>query len=471
MKIYTKQDNFTLYEGNMLDMLSEIEENSIDSIVTDPPYELNFMGKTWDKSGIAFQKETWEKCLSVLKPGGYLVAFGGSRTFHRIACAIEDAGFEIREIISWIYGSGMPKSMNIGLAIDKRNGVDGEIIGYRNHQDFNAVGQYQNQISGINKRSFGQMSNVERIDTPIYKSTNEFDDWWTGLKPAYEPIIIARKPCEGSVIDNVLKYRVGGMNIGECRIEHNEETKYTNRQGRSEDCVFNSNTCGINNEQNHLASADERGRFPSNVILSYDDESEEEVCKGFPITKSTGGSGETSIKSGLSGDRVYNGGWNHEVIGSHLGGLGDEGSAARYFYCAKASVKDREEGLDDFVAKKVENEDSTAVFRKNIHPTVKPTELMQYLVRLVTPKKGTVLDPFNGSGSTGKACMWENKERNAEYQYIGIELTSEYLPIAKARIEYVSKVTVNTKEQLAEQVKNSAKVENRLLNMINKNKS
>jgi hypothetical protein len=208
MKIYTKQDNFTLYEGNMLDMLSEIEENSIDSIVTDPPYELNFMGKTWDKSGIAFQKETWEKCLSVLKPGGYLVAFGGSRTFHRIACAIEDAGFEIREIISWIYGSGMPKSMNIGLAIDKRNGVDGEIIGYRNHQDFNAVGQYQNQISGINKRSFGQMSNVERIDTPIYKSTNEFDDWWTGLKPAYEPIIIARKPCEGSVDENQPTYEI-----------------------------------------------------------------------------------------------------------------------------------------------------------------------------------------------------------------------------------------------------------------------
>ena len=180
MELYSEAEAYKLYYGDMLDLDQVIKPNSIDSIITDPPYELNFMGKGWDKSGIAFDSESWRKCYEVLKPGGYLLAFGGSRTFYRIACAIEDAGFEIRDTIMWLYGSGFPKALNIGLAIDQKNGIESPII--------------------------------------IRQAQNEWAGWRTALKPSFEPIIMARKPCDGSCTDNVLKYGVGGLNIDECRI-------------------------------------------------------------------------------------------------------------------------------------------------------------------------------------------------------------------------------------------------------------
>ena len=463
MKLYSENKEYKLYQGNMLDMLEVIEPNSIDSIVTDPPYELNFMNKGWDNSGIAFRKETWEKCLAVLKPGGYLLAFGGSRTFHRIACAIEDAGFEIRDTICWLYGSGFPKSMNIGLAIDKKNGVKSEIGGIKQgHEDFvgrktNGHMQFDGGMSGFDRPWMHDEEKREAYHynkLPTSESAKQWQGWGTSLKPSFEPIIVARKPCEGSCIDNVLKYGVGGINIDECRIplSSNEPDNRVRT-----DSVMHTDGEKMWYGENGYAGKDvkvykDNGRFPANTILTYDENTKEEVCSGcsgFPYTISSGGSGEKSVASGLNG-KVYMGGWSHDKAGEHLGGLGDSGSASRYFYCAKASKKDRDEGLDEFEEKRkagcgydlgylnagegMFKERQT--LKKNTRPTVKPTDLMQYLVRLVTPTGGTVLDPFNGSGSTGKAVIYENVERGKNYKYIGIELTEEYLPISKARIEY-----------------------------------
>lgn len=432
-------DKFKVINGNMLEELDKLDENSVDSIVTDPPYELNFMGKGWDNAGISFSKETWEKCLRVLKPGGHLLAFGGSRTFHRIAVAIEDAGFEIRDTIMWIYGSGFPKSMNIGIELDKRNGVESEVI---------ASGR-----GGVSSRAFQSEENTTSGEYEIKRAKNKWNGWGTQLKPSYEPIIVARKPLDGSILDNIEKYNVGGLNIDGCRIEHNEEVKTTNRQSRQDGTVFDNNNSGFDSSKLKMASANPDGRFPNNVILTYDDTDKDEVIRtgkdgGFPYT-SGGNRHNTAIRQS---DK--NSGYGFDI--NTRNEYADSGSAARYFYCAKASKKDREEGLDYFPSKAMyvaDNEHGNLgafyvkksggdmgdeQVRKNIHPTVKPTELMQYLVRLVTPKDGTVLDPFTGSGTTGKAVAYENNERNANYKFIGIELSTEYAEIAKARITYAN---------------------------------
>lgn len=722
----------------MLDMLEVIEPNSMDAIITDPPYELNFMNKGWDNSGIAFQKETWEKCYGVLKPGAYLLAFGGTRTFHRIACAIEDAGFEIRDTIMWLYGcysedtqvltdkgwkffynldksehilqwnkdtnklswikplnyfeydideemylfenrhisqlvtknhkvacqvkkrrkpfseyqlveaqnimpswilnfplageldggiteddayiigwwltdawkhkdgkacmfsqskpdtlkklkgwfdshgvqyseyvkhsknpkhkdehifyvtgelanklltnysdreipwsvlmwdtasrknlleglmdgdgshhngeyssvfwskkqerldvvqalcvslnyrafvadkggvvfntahnstqtqtrhhkdkvaykgkvycletetgafvvrrngkafisgnSGFPKSMNIGKFVDKREGNERQKTGRILHhaQKGVAVAEERGAVGG---GSFG----IEHYEEETI-GTSVWEGWGTCLKPAYEPIIVARKPCEGSIVDNVLKYGVGGINIDGCKFSGEDSTKQ-----------------------------DSRGRFPANVILTYDESDKDEVCGGMPEGDRNG-----------SISKPYD--MNNLVYGNYgqcntFEAYEDSGSASRYFYCAKATLRDREEGLEEIEAQsdfvkgnglgrvcefcgapqlkpelcKCPVKSWVMPKRKNIHPTVKPTMLMQYLVRLVTPKGGTVLDPFNGSGSTGKAAMYENLDYASGYKYVGIEITEKYLPIAKARIENADK-TLATEE-------------------------
>ena len=422
MKLYCKEKDYTLYNGSMLEMLEVVKPNSVDAIVCDPPYELNFMGKGWDNSGIAFNPNAWCKCFEALKEGGYLLAFGGSRTYHRICCAIEDAGFEIRDCIMWLYGSGFPKSMNLGLAIDKKNGVESEVIGInKSVQDLKEVGK----ITG-HKMTFGQegTQNCARKDVPILKARNQWDGWGTCLKPAYEPIIVARKPFKGSLVDNVIANGVGGLNIDECRVEYedtpnpatnplyrqNNKDKYKQVQGGELSNGAVSWTSGKNGVSN-------LGRFPANVILTYDETDKEEVCYGM---------------------------------------VDIDNDCSRYFYCAKASKKDRDEGLDAFeevdttkLLNRKENsagilwqQGGTNAFsgaggiKKNIHPTVKPIELMQYLVRLVAPKGATIMDCFMGSGSTGKAVMFENRERDANYHFIGIELTDEYLPICQSRIDY-----------------------------------
>ena len=415
--------NFKLINGNMLEELDKLDENSIDSIVTDPPYELNFMGKGWDNAGVSFNKETWEKCLRVLKPGGHLLAFGGSRTAHRIACAIEDAGFEIRDTIMWLYGSGFPKSMNIGLEIDKRNGVESPIV--------------DKGKSGVSSRAYQSEETTTAGNYAIREAQNKWKGWGTQLKPSYEPIIVARKPVDGSIIENIEKYGVGGINIDECRVEHNEPIKTTQRKGIQN---YGDTNWNFDTTKNNLASASPDGRFPANTILTYDETNKDEVIGGFPYTN--GEIGRAGRKSGGEYDASS---YKVGVVTDY--GFKDEGSAARYFYCAKASVKDRDEGLDYLIPKKVNDGRNTPIdnpfqrgetLRKNIHPTVKPVELMQYLVRLVTPNGGTILDPFMGSGSTGKAVMYENNEKDKNYTFIGIELEKEYYEIANARISYAN---------------------------------
>ena len=414
MKIYSGNDNYKLYQGNMLYMLEVIKPNTIDSIITDPPYELNFMNKGWDNSGIAFQKETWQKCYEVLKPGGYLLAFGGSRTFHRIACAIEDAGFEIRDTIMWLYGSGFPKSMDISKQKDRY--------------------------------TIGSSKSLEvDITIPSTELAKQWQGWGTALKPSFEPIIVARKPFKGSLVDNIIEYGVGGINIDECRVGNTDADTYDLEKRQVSKATGSDNDGHFLDElhnQDAKHGVTNLGRFPANTILTYDETDFNEVCGGFPNTKSTprtptiGGAGGVGQATNFQ-------------RGSETSPYNDSGSASRYFYCAKASKKDRDEGLEEFDDKKFYStlntkngsgerlDGGSTPIRKNTHPTVKPTDLMQYLVRLITPSGGVVLDPFNGSGSTGKAVMYENKERNKNYKYIGIELTEEYLPISKARIEYV----------------------------------
>lgn len=429
MKLYSENDSYKIYNGDMLDMLQVIKPESIDAIVCDPPYELGFMNKSWDSTGIAFKKETWQNCFEVLKPGGYLLAFGGSRTYHRIACAIEDAGFEIRDCIMYLYGSGFSKSHNIGLAIDKKNGVESEVVG---------VGK-----SGCNSRAYQSEKPTTAGNYDIKKSQNEWQGWGTCLKPAYEPIIVARKPFKGSVVDNIIKYRVGGLNIDECRIENTNADNYDLEKRQVSKAVGSNNDGWFLDKMRNYSvkhGVVDNGRFPANVILTYDETDFDEVCGGMPYTKNN-----TKTHSAKNSDNNVNFNASKSV---NVIGYEDSGSASRYFYCAKASKKDRDEGLDAFEERKTTDGciranvetarkfGANSALRKNIHPTCKPTELMQYLVRLVSPKGATILDPFMGSGSTGKAVMFENRERDANYKFIGIELTDEYLPIAQARIEY-----------------------------------
>ena len=427
MKLYSENKDYKLYYGDMLDMLQVIPENSITSIITDPPYELGFMNRDWDKSGIAFNIDAWKTCLKVLKPGGYLVAFCGSRTFHRMVCAIEDAGFEIRDVIMWIYGSGMPKSSNVGKMLEKKLG--------------------------------------HVVDDEFYKYGN-------ALKPAYEPIVIARKSFEGSMIDGMCKNSVGGLDIDDCRVPLTNDKDVSNYK-------FNmdaNNRMSQNDKDTHhrfeggwkVMKGDREipdGRFPANVILTYDDENYDEVCGGFPNSGS-GNNKEPYNYAGKEYDNketsMFNGDKPHSPSNYN-----DNGSASRYFYCAKAYRRDRDEGLEDFelVTRSDRNPEletannqfnRSGIPRKNFHPTCKPVDLMKYLVRLVTPKCGIILDCFNGSGSTGKAVMSENYDRNSNYKYIGVELTEEYLPIAKSRIEYA--ITHSLKEK--EVVKRNKKIEN-----------
>lgn len=406
----------TYYLGDCLEVMDKLEADSIDAIITDPPYELNFMGKGWDNAGVSFNKETWVKCLRLLKPGGYLLAFGGSKTFHRIACAIEDAGFEIRDTIMWIYGSGFPKSMNISNVIEAKNKYGKADTIAKRKVEQNSDGK-EYKVVQTNNGAMGEKKIVNQSEyKPVDSSAKQWSGWGTCLKPAFEPIIVARKPFKGSLVDNILEHGVGGLNIDECRVRNEEQAQLSR----------------------NVAS----GRFPANIIH----DGSEEATGGMPKTKGCQGKGfkkgdykSSAVNTTFSrGDCVpYN----------------DFGSASRYFYCAKASKRDRDEGLDEFEEKtKVFNGKSQSSSKeikdvekrftthlRNTHPTVKPTALMQYLVRLVCPKGSVILDPFMGSGSTGKATAYENKDRNAGYSFIGIEQDEQYLEIAKARIEYANR--------------------------------
>jgi len=409
-----------LIHSDCVSAMKTLADNSVDSIVTDPPYELGFMGKSWDNSGIANSVEMWSEALRVLKPGGHLLAFSGSRTYHRMVCAIEDAGFEIRDQIMWVYGSGFPKSLDVSKAIDKKAGVQREIVSsYETHDIRNA---------GLMDKKGGVTVNKTAPNTD---SAKQWDGWGTALKPAHEPIVMARKPVVGTIANNVLTYGVGGLNIDGSRVATDDKWESTGKQSKPSQVLQG----GIDGSLNvSISTTHPKGRWPANFIHDNSDE----VVALFPDVK-----GKTGMNQQASSRGLYEGG---ESFGDTKinDGITDTGSAARFFYCAKASKRDRNEGLDGFDTKEKRyraTANGTGATSKgmerfttqpvpNHHPTVKPTSLMQYLVRLVTPKDGVVLDPFMGSGSTGKACVYEG------FNFIGIDQDLDYVNIAKARIEF-----------------------------------
>jgi site-specific DNA-methyltransferase (adenine-specific) len=417
--------SFILYNENCLDAMKRLEDNSVDSIVTDPPYGLSFMGKKWDYD--VPSQEIWAECLRVLKPGGHLLAFAGTRTQHRMAVRIEDAGFEIRDMIAWVYGSGFPKSHDVSKAIDKQAGAEretGPIDPGRASRLVNQRGNYETEAG------WSAGGRKVTIDKPAAETAKQWEGWGTALKPALEPITVARKPLIGTVAENVLEHGTGGLNIDGCRVgmaedDPGKKNYHTNRENFKDYEVKNSlYDIGV---KTTCTSEHSLGRWPANLIHDGSDE----VVALFPETKN-GGQNATSVK----GNGMF-------MDGSKLSGSsnysGDKGSAARFFYCAKASKKDRDEGLEGFPVQINSNGDKWSDVdrrdgkiptpRQNIHPTVKPTDLMRYLCRLITPPNGVILDPFMGSGSTGKAAMLEG------FQFIGCELSPEYMEIAKARIE------------------------------------
>jgi len=400
--------------GDCLYKLKELEDNSVDSIVTDPPYGLSFMGKQWDYD--VPSQEIWEECIRVLKPGGHLLAFAGSRTYHRMAVRIEDAGFEIRDQIMWVYGSGFPKSMDVGKGVDKKLGNDRDVVG-------------EKKITSGGKTFHGQEYKLHETQT-ITKGNTEWEGWGTALKPAHEPIVMARKPLsEKTVVDNVLEWGTGGINIDESRIEGGE------RDARENNISWGISRVGEETDirGNKAVGKTDLGRFPANII--FDEEAGKLLDEQSGISKCTATNiGYTNPEEQ---DDFFKGLKNKVTVRHN-----DEGGASRFFYCPKTSKKDRNEGLDGFEEKQQDlsrkegnpggdNPRNRGVNkRKNHHPTVKPTDLMLYLIRLVTPKNGTTLDPFMGSGSTGKGAV------RGGFDFIGIEREEEYFQIATARIQY-----------------------------------
>ena len=379
-----------ILHGDCRTLMATLDEHSVDAIVTDPPYELGFMGKSWDSSGVASDPATWRAALRVLKPGGHLLAFGGTRTYHRMVCAIEDGGFEIRDQIGWVYGSGFPKSRNL----------DGE-----------------------------------------------WEGWGTALKPAWEPIVLARAPLERgqTVAANVAVHRTGAINVDGCRIPTADDTERVSNGG-----MRGGNFASGQGAPGPIAGGHALGRWPANVIHDGSDE----VLAAFPeapgqiadASASASASARMgqnvygSLKKGNGRDgqasavRRYAEGGNGGFAMQPGARRGDTGSAARFFYSAKASNADRHAGLGHVPPQFKKGstlrdaERIGASRRGNHHPTVKPTELMRYLCRLITPPGGVVLDPFMGSGSTLKGAELEG------FDAIGMELDADYVRIAQARI-------------------------------------
>ena len=430
-----------VFLGDCRDVLKTLPDNSVDSVVTDPPYELGFMGKKWDSSGIAYDVTVWEECLRVLKPGGHVLAFGGSRTWHRLAVAVEDAGFELRDSIAWLYGSGFPKSLDVSKAIDKKAGAEREKVPATG-------GLHKNgNMNDDNWSKIGDENPVMDSSQAITSEAKAWQGWGTALKPAFEPVVVGRKPLVGTVAENVLLWGVGGLNIDGSRIGSEKRPTGLKKDGsRSQKVSEGWDRPWKNDERADRVVGDGeavtvQGRWPANVIL-------DEVTAGL-LDEQSGVS-----KDGVAGARTgsvngYEGGWGAQE--NHRSGYGGAGGASRFFYVAKASKRDRNEGLEELEAVKGgsmngaeyrEGKPTNHPMRQNFHPTVKPTQLMRYLIKLVTPAGGTVLDPFTGSGSTGKAALLDG------FQFVGAELTEEYLPIIEGRLRWASEQEAETDDTL-----------------------
>ena len=485
-----------IINGNNIEELKKFDDNYFDSIVTDPPYEIGFMGKSWDASGIANNPEMWSECLRVLKPGGYLLSFSATRTYHRMAVAIEDSGFEIRDMIEWVYGSGFPKSLNIGKAVDKIAGETGrkekftewmrttgitaseinkitnsfmgshyltakeqpaiptsaiwEIL--RPHikieipqwvddlvdrieREREVVGKQTNIANKSNdntgRYNWNTENQIRKESIDITKGTSEWEGWGTALKPAHEPICMARKPlAEKTVAENVLKYGTGGINIDESRVGN--EIIETHQVKTDKDIHHNYE----NGAKSNGITTEHIGRFPANLIH----DNSEEVRECFPETHARGNKTKKSFGGG-----EYNVDFGQGSGYEECGKPYDSGNASRFFksiiYQAKASKSERNkgcEGLEETLTSdgrtsgKPRGMDSlNPKPQANHHPTVKPVALMEYLIKMVTPTNGIVLDPFMGSGSTGVACVLN------DFEFVGIDLDKDYCEIARARIEGV----------------------------------
>jgi DNA modification methylase len=382
-----------LYTGKCLDYLKTMPSDSIDSVVTDPPYGLKFMNHAWDYD--VPTTETWAEALRVLRPGGYLLAFAGTRTQHRMAVRIEDAGFEIRDMIAWVYAQGMPKSLDVSKAIDKAAGAERELT---------RPGEVKRDGYGGDWDT-GSSSKRPRYDVPVTADAIKWVGWGTALKPSLEPITVARKPLIGTVAANVLAHGTGAINVDGCRVVRppGERTEYG---VDGNECSPTNNTYG---DRVRVAyKPDEAGRYPANLIHDGSDE----VTAMFP-DNSPSCKPHRVKASEETVERLQSKGWGFSVCDKIAGyDDGDDLSAARFFYCAKANKKDRGEG--------------------NTHPTVKPTDLMRYLCWLVTPAGGLVLDPFMGSGTTGKAALLEG------FDFIGIDDKQEHVLLAHRRIAEVA---------------------------------
>jgi DNA modification methylase len=409
-----------IMHGDCLEELKKLDDNSVDAIVTDPPYGLSFMGKKWDYD--VPSEDIWKECLRVLKHGGYLLAFAGTRTQHRMAVRIEDAGFEIRDMIAWVYGSGFPKSLNIGKAVDALQGNEREVVG-----EIRAGSTAMGQNSGWNEHE-----NKTVMD--LTKGNSEWEGWGTALKPALEPITMARKPLsEKTVALNVLKWGTGGIDIDGSRIEGNSEFDDKRLNGNGD---FATDKTAKNVYEGGYAgeriSSSSLGRFPANLIH----DGSEEVVDMFPYTKS--GAMKKSYEYQNNGNSLgAPSGSTKQIYDS------SEGNASRFFYCAKASKSERNAGCQDIEEKEMGRNQSSldggkmltgsgnerSNSKKNFHPTVKPIALMEYLVKLVSKDGAIILDPFAGSGSTGVAC------KNINRDYILIEREEDYIPIINARLK------------------------------------
>ncbi len=427
-----------LRHGDCLEVLRGMADGSVDSIVTDPPYGLSFMGKRWDYD--VPSEEIWRECLRVLKPGGHLLAFAGTRTQHRMAVRIEDAGFEIRDMIAWVYGSGFPKSLDVSKAIDKAAGAEREVVGIRTDGRGKSPQKINNHGQGDTGIGHADGSKQTYCETaPSTEAARQWQGWGTALKPALEPITVARKPLTGTVAANVLEHGTGALNVDGCRVavpaadkknyDANMACHERYADGRDKLGGYEG---GWNADPSTIKNIG--ARWPANLIH----DGSEEVVGLFPVTSASKATPRNNgeFKSIAKGRELPHVTYGHKDAG---------GSAARFFYCAKASKKDRDEGCEGLEERIIciteghgrgdintSKGDGTGVRenrpRRNHHPTVKPTALMRYLCRLVTPPSGTVLDPFMGSGSTGKAAVLEG------FNFIGIEREAEYVEIAKARI-------------------------------------
>lgn len=407
-QVVHEDDHIVVCHGDCLEIMTKLPDNSVDSVVTDPPYALSFMSKDWDKSHP--DPRIWKECFRLLKPGGHLLSFGGTRTWHRLCCDIEDAGFEIRDSIAWLYGNGFPKGLDVSKAIDKAAGAEREVVGTRKKLDSYGE-QPGNSVYGGDPNHDG----LQVITAPTTDAAKQWAGWSTALKPSHEPIIMARKPLAGgsTVAANVLKHGTGALNIDACRVGDGERVNAPvgNKPGGAS---LHMSVVGLPQDVEARTAS---GRWPTNVVLDNIVAAELDRQSGV-------------LTSGKLLPHHADNGKNAGAFGAYTGAsgresYGDSGGASRFFpvfkYQSKAPTRERPSYVDDN-GKKIS------------HSTVKPVELIRWLLRLVTPSGGVVLDPFAGSGTLAEAVLVED----AGHCAILIEKEEEYLPLINARIERVS---------------------------------